>query len=100
MKMEVLVSDFVMSLPNHVKELRQAQEKSDWDSIKSVLHQLKGMGTSFGFPRITELAVSIEGNLRNKNKKQSINELSQLLIYMDVVTSSHDNSDGQQRYGV
>ena len=100
MKMEVLVSDFVMSLPNHVKELRQAQEKSDWDSIKSVLHQLKGMGTSFGFPRITELAVSIEGNLRSKNKKQSINELSQLLIYMDVVTTNHENSDGQQRYGV
>lgn len=98
-KMEVLVSDFIMSLPNHVKDIRIAQEKSDWGSIKSILHQLKGMGTSFGFPRITEMAHSIEGNLRNNNKKQSINELSQLLIYIDVVTTNYENDNGKQGYG-
>lgn len=97
-KMEVLVSDFITSLPRHAKDLREAQEQSDWSSIKSILHQLKGMGTSFGFPKITELSLGIERNLQSDNRKQALNELSQLLIYMDLVQSNHLNSVHQQ-YG-
>ena len=100
MKMDILVNDFIVSLPRHAKQLRSAQEKSDWELIKSILHQLKGMGSSFGFPRITDLALSIEGSLRNKNIKQSINELSQLLIYMDFVATNREDMGSRQQSGV
>lgn len=99
-KMRMLANDFVSSLPVHVKHIRQFQENGDWDSIKSILHQLKGMGSSFGFPRITEFCETIETNLKADNKKQSINGLSQLLVYMDYVVSNRDDSEKKHQYGV
>jgi signal transduction histidine kinase/DNA-binding response OmpR family regulator len=99
-KMDMLAKDFISSLATHVKSIRQCQKNSDWETIKSILHQLKGMGTSFGFPKITELSVSIERNLRENNLKQSINELSQLLMYMDYIALNSDESNDKQQYGV
>ena len=99
-QMDMLANDFIASLPKHIGDIRQYWENNDWDSINSVLHQLKGMGSSFGFPRITELSVSIENNLRLNEKKQSINELSQLLMYMDYIVSNRDESNSKRQYGV
>jgi HPt (histidine-containing phosphotransfer) domain-containing protein len=75
-------------------------EKGDWLEISSTLHQLKGMGTSFGFPRISGLSESIESNLKANEKKQSINELTQLMMYMDYVATNHDPVDAKQQSGV
>ena len=99
-KLKLLSADFVQSLPEHIKQIRQCQENGEWDIVKSILHQLKGMGTSFGFPKISELSASIEANLESGEKKQSIIELSQLLIYMDYIVSNRDESDSIQQYGV
>jgi len=99
-KLKMLSDDFVSSLPEQIKKIRQCQEKGDWDTIRSILHQLKGMGASFGFPKITEFSESIEANLKADKRKQSINELSQLIMYMDYVVSNSDDSSKQEQYGV
>lgn len=98
--LDMLAKDFLSTLPGHIKSIRHSQGKSDWETINSILHQLKGMGSSFGFPKITEFSLSIEKNLRVNNKKQAINELSQLLIYMDYVASNSDERIDKRQYGV
>ena len=94
-----LAIDFLASLPQHMNNLREALKQKDWENIKSTVHQLKGMGASFGFPKITELSQSIEINIKANEKKQALNELSQLLMYLEYLSSEQDEPDKDRRLG-
>ena len=47
---------FVGRLPDRVDQLLKLTADGDLAELRRALHQLKGVGAGFGFPRITELA--------------------------------------------
>ena len=60
-----LVRSFVEGLPAYRTELGDAMSGQQWDKAKSVAHILKGMGGSFGYPSVTQLAGKLEAALIN-----------------------------------
>lgn len=52
----ILVQNFVTKLPDIMNSIEQAVEQLNWQELSALLHNLKGLGGSFGFPEITELA--------------------------------------------
>lgn len=51
---------FVGRLPGHVARLRELLAAEDWKELQRLAHQLRGTGKSFGFERMTALAMDVE----------------------------------------
>ena len=64
---EDLVMKFVSELPDMLDKLNSNFQKKDWATLKSGLHNLKGMGGGFGYRVLTELAGKAEFQLFSEN---------------------------------
>lgn len=62
-----LVEKFVLDLPAVLDELRQLSEAQDWPTLRHKVHDLKGMGGTFGYPDLSELAAKLEFQLINQD---------------------------------
>jgi signal transduction histidine kinase/DNA-binding response OmpR family regulator len=58
--MKKAVTGFVTRLPDRVATIKTQLQALDLPELRRTLHQLKGAGSGFGFPQITELAASAE----------------------------------------
>jgi len=66
-KYQSLVKRFVEGLQQQMCELKQAYEENALVEVANVAHILKGSGTSFGFPEITEVSKRIEASAKAKD---------------------------------
>ena len=51
-----LLGIFLESAAHSKEELLKALAEENWERVKEVAHSIKGSGTSFGFPQLTEMA--------------------------------------------
>ena len=78
MDMRELVEFFVEQMPQRVRALQDSFENGALEDVRSIAHQLKGAGGSYGFPQITESARALEVQADNADidaVRQSIDEL-------------------------
>lgn len=68
---QALVQRFTDNLPGMLDEIHQALIHGDHEAVRAVAHKLKGMGGSFGYPLITDIAGRIE-NLARENRIEAI----------------------------
>lgn len=61
--MAELVTMFVGELPDRIGALAKAFEEGEAIALRRLAHQLKGAGTGYGFPGISERAGVLEGRL-------------------------------------
>lgn len=66
-----LVKGFLSSLGDYVRQLRAALNSENQEELRFLVHQLKGMGGSFGYPEITDLARAIESAAKTQNSEQA-----------------------------
>jgi signal transduction histidine kinase/CheY-like chemotaxis protein/HPt (histidine-containing phosphotransfer) domain-containing protein len=74
-----VVTIFVNNLPIMVAAIRGAQQTNDWGKVRTIVHDLKGMGGGFGYPQLTEHAEVMETLLNRGNYaalEQAIRTLS------------------------
>ena len=62
-----LIEVFVERLTPTVTKAQQLFNDKNWPQFHKEIHDLKGMGGSYGFPMVTELAGEIGLQLRNDN---------------------------------
>ncbi len=55
-----LVQSFVDNLPQVIEQLHSAVDEADWQSLGAIAHRVKGSAGSFGYPRLTEFAATLE----------------------------------------
>jgi CheY-like chemotaxis protein/HPt (histidine-containing phosphotransfer) domain-containing protein len=70
-----LVRKFVESLPEKVAGFRDAIASSDLSAIESQAHQLRGVGSMYGFPAVTETCALVEEAAKEGRGKDLIAEL-------------------------
>jgi signal transduction histidine kinase/CheY-like chemotaxis protein len=58
--LSALAPRYLENMEKQLKALRLAESLEEYSTIQRVGHNLHGTGTSFGFPRITELGVVLE----------------------------------------
>ncbi len=61
-----LAANFIATLPGRIQEIQAALATQRWQDLTSLFHQLKGLGTSFGFPEITRMAGDIELQIKQE----------------------------------
>jgi len=62
--MRKAVEGFVSRLPAKVDALLQLRQAGDLEELRRLIHQLKGAGAGFGFPRISETAARAEAAIK------------------------------------
>jgi len=73
-----IVREFVAGLPARLQELEEAYRNNDTETLKSVLHQLKGTGGNYGYPVLFELCQKTEFNIMANNMAEIPNMLNKL----------------------
>lgn len=58
-EMKKLFDAFLLNLPHMVQSIQQAADARDWEQLKTMSHQLKGLGGSFGYDCLTTIAKNI-----------------------------------------
>jgi CheY-like chemotaxis protein len=91
--MEDLVQYFIERLPGYLKGINDAQSAGDMGALKKHVHDLKGVGGGYGYPQVTELAISLEAAL--KDTPEQIESLIEALGRMARRIEAGANSAGQ-----
>ncbi|MCI0504982.1 MAG: response regulator [Gammaproteobacteria bacterium] len=94
-----LVDEFIDSLPQLAESLQSAAARQNWEQLRSLVHQLKGMGGGFGFKKITVLSERVEADLKANAIKDAINVLGELLKYIDRAVEEHESSTNARKLG-
>jgi len=76
---DVLV-EFVANLSHEVFTMQQAMARGELDSLRVVVHQLKGAGGSFGFQGITDLARATEASIHAASAVEQVRSEVESLI--------------------
>jgi CheY-like chemotaxis protein len=81
--MQDLVAGFVGRLPARVIALLDHHKKGNREELQRAVHQLKGAGTGYGLPTITQLAASVEQHLKGGSSSADVDrELEGLVKYI------------------
>ncbi|QYO63996.1 Hpt domain-containing protein [Leptolyngbya sp. 7M] len=63
-EMRELVALFVSELPDRVEKLWTAWHAQQAEQVCRMAHQLRGAGSGYGFPALSEAAAKLENDLR------------------------------------
>lgn len=89
-QVRALIEAFIAGLPSRIEAIRTAHAQQDWAQVARAVHDIKGMGGGFGYPRLTEIAATIERAIKGKNYEALAQHLSELesQIYEATVGAS------------
>lgn len=87
---EPLMANFLTNRRAEVLRLQDALAARDFDAIRKITHGMKGVGGSYGFDRVTEIAATIEQAARAEDAWTIEQELPVLRIYLACVEVIYD----------
>lgn len=76
-----LLREFVAAVPQRVAAVNQAIETRDIETLKTLVHQLKGACGSYGFDAITPITLRLEDHLSKPEDLESLNPVLTEFIY-------------------
>lgn len=62
-----VVNKFVDRLPTYYADLTRAIEQHNWAAMREIVHDLKGLGGTMGYPLITEIATTMYFQSKSEN---------------------------------
>jgi len=83
--LQPLIPDFLEHRRQDVTRLRAALGKGDYDAIRDLGHNLKGLGGAYGFHPITSLGSEIEESARAENSERIKVATERLADYLDHI---------------
>jgi CheY-like chemotaxis protein len=78
-----LVPKFLDGRRRDVDTIAAALERSDYDSVRILGHNMKGSGAGYGFSRITEIGASLEQAAGRRAPEQIRAQAAELVRYLD-----------------
>ena len=82
---EELIPAFLTTQKEGAATLLEMLSASEFDGIRRFAHNLKGTGTAFGFPRLSEIGVRMERSAREANLSDLTSQIRILIDYLDRV---------------
>jgi CheY-like chemotaxis protein/HPt (histidine-containing phosphotransfer) domain-containing protein len=93
--MQHAVLGFVSRLPARVNSLASLSASHDMDELRRLLHQLKGAGAGYGFPKITEVAAKAESLIKATAEAEAVqiavNDLIELIRGVEGYDANREN---------
>ena len=83
--LEELIPGFLENRRNDISNIKNALEKSDFDTIQRIGHDMKGLGGGYGFDAITDMGAELEMAAKKKDNKIIRKQVVELLSYLDKI---------------
>jgi HPt (histidine-containing phosphotransfer) domain-containing protein len=80
-----MVQKFLTNRREDVRIIKAAVAQADFHTIEKLGHNLKGAGTSYGFPTISTIGSNIQQAALAEQPDQILKHNSELLSYLDCV---------------
>jgi HPt (histidine-containing phosphotransfer) domain-containing protein len=58
-----LAAEFRADLPTTIDTLQSALAQQDWEPLRQLVHRIKGIAGSLGYPQLTRLAAPLEARI-------------------------------------
>jgi HPt (histidine-containing phosphotransfer) domain-containing protein len=95
--MKKAVMGFTSRLPERVDSLLSLSATANMEDLKRLLHQLKGAGTGYGFPKITERAEHAESLIKTsaaiEEIRAGVDELVALIRGVEGYNANEEKHD-------
>ncbi|VAW77662.1 diguanylate cyclase/phosphodiesterase (GGDEF & EAL domains) with PAS/PAC sensor(s) [hydrothermal vent metagenome] len=82
--MEHLLERFLDGLIERIRLVRHYTDSKDWGELKKEVHNLKGMGGSFGYPQLSVLA----GNIQFDITKEDFAEVERSVLVLEQLVEA------------
>ncbi len=86
--LEDIIPGFLQNRQGDIEAALDALEKSDYETIRILGHNMKGAGGGYGFEVITDIGSAIEEAAKNNDAdeiRKSLGELSTYLEQIEIV---------------
>lgn len=80
-EVEDIVQRFVQGLHVIQEKIHRGMHEENWTELKHILHDIKGTGSSMGYPMLTELAQKMEQHLSHKEYR----EMGECCVHFDIM---------------
>ena len=80
-ELDALAREFRAGLPAQIDSMRKCLDSSDWITLKSLIHVLKGTAGSYGHPKLTEWAAAVDAQLFEGNHARAAKLCDGLIEY-------------------
>jgi PAS domain S-box-containing protein len=77
-----VLEQYVAELPGDVAKLADLMKQQNLSDLATMVHQIKGSGGLYGFPRITELAAAVEDSINHAKLDQAKRVIDELIEFM------------------
>jgi len=84
-ELKALIPDYVRAMKQYAGEMSSLLEAENFDSIRSVAHNIKGTGASYGFPELTHLAAALENSAKTADAGAVTWDLVELAEFLERV---------------
>ena len=86
--LEDLIPGFLENRQKDVQSLENALKENDFEKLRSVGHNLKGVGGGYGFPDMSMMGAEIEEGAKENNMEkvsENVQKLSHYLSNIEVI---------------
>lgn len=73
-----IIARFIKDLPSRFERFEDYTDKSDWQHLQEEAHKLKGLGTTMGFPQISEICEKISDNCLKQCYEPAVTQVAEL----------------------
>jgi HPt (histidine-containing phosphotransfer) domain-containing protein len=89
-ELKELIPDYVRAVKQYVGEMSILLASREFDRIRSLAHNIKGTGGSYGFPELTHLAAALETSAKEADAGAVTGQLSHLTEFLERVPVMDD----------
>lgn len=86
--LEDLIPGFLENRQKDVQSLESALKENDFEKLRSVGHNLKGVGGGYGFPDMSMMGAEIEEGAKENNMEkvsENVQKLSHYLSNIEII---------------
>ena len=83
--LEELIPGYLDNRRRDLQVMEQALSSEDYETVRTLGHQMKGSGGGYGFDMITEVGKSLEIAARENNAQQIQEWLAELAVLLEMV---------------
>ena len=84
-ELQQCIPDYLRTVKGYASEMSSLLASNDFDKIRSMAHNIKGTGGSYGLPALTNLAAAVENSAKKADAGQLNGGLSELAGFLDRV---------------
>ncbi len=85
-----IINMFIERLPSMLEKINMASQHQNWEQLGGLVHEIKGVSGSLGFPALMDVSIAIEQDLKKQQHDNIDSKIEELASLVDRVIAAKD----------